>query len=425
LKTKKNYKFSWITFSIIFTVVLIFLSEWIQKSGIIYFPSGFRHFLILSLFVVNWARFGNKIVNTSKYKIAIILMVSYLLVSYFFSSAPLLNYILGTGFTFLFLIVFILGTNTKSTQKIIIKIFNLLLIFIFLMSIVPIAQGIITGTNLRWLPGLFREVGAFATAMNAGTIIGLSLFIITSKKKYIYMALFFSFGILMTILKKTIISNVFVWAFFFLYFLKSKSKFKMIFYSIAFFIFALISFGTDIADNLNENQSYIENVGPEGHVRLGMYIASFNIAKDNFPFGSGMGTFGSLASIVNGYSEVYYEYNVSNIGSNSAQDVANGHHTLLDTYWPHIIAELGFFGFIIFVYLWIYPTRKAFKILNSSKTHYISGLCFYIVLTGLTITWEGFSLYTPEVPVFILLNFGLSGLCFYHIAKNINPINKS
>ena len=418
----KSYKFSWITFSFMFTIVVVFLSEWIQKSGIIYFPSGFRHFLILLLFIVNWIWFGKKIKLTSKYKIAIVLMALYLFIAYFSSRAPLLNYILGIGFTFLFLMLFILGAHTRSSQNIIIKIFIFLLIFIFLMSIVPIIQAIIDRSTLRWLPGLFREVGAFASAMNTGTIIGISLFIITSKKKYIYIALFFSVGVLMTILKKTMISNIIVWFFFFVYYLGSMNRLKMIVYSLIFVIIASISFGKDLTGNFEENQSYINNVGAEGHVRLGMYIASFNISRDYFPFGSGMGTFGSLASVINGYSELYYDYGVSNIGTNSAQDVANGHHTLLDTYWPHILGELGIFGFIFFIYLWLYPVRKSIKFLNYDTTTFIKGLSFYIVLMGLTITWEGFSLYTPEVPAFVILNFGLGGLCFYHLRNN--NINK-
>ena len=38
----------------------------------------------------------------------------------------------------------------------------------------------------------------------------------------------------------------------------------------------------------------------KGHVRIGMYLASFNIASDFFPSGSGFGSFGSLASISGG-----------------------------------------------------------------------------------------------------------------------------
>ena len=415
----KNLTFSWITFSILFTVVIVFISEWLQKSGIIYFPSGFRHFLILSVFIVNWALFGKYIIITFKYKIAIILMVSYLFVNYFLSNAPALNYILGIGFTFLFLMVFILASHIKSSENIIIKIFNLILIFIFLMSIFPISQGIIEATNLRWKHGLFREVGAFGSAMNIGTIIGISLFIITSKKKYIYIALFFSIGVLMTILKKTMISNIIVWYFFFLYFLGLRNRFKMIIYALLFVVIASISIGQDVVDNIQENQIYLEGNGAEGHVRLGMYIASFNIAGDYFPFGSGMGTFGSLASIINGYSNIYYDYNVSNIGSNSAQDVANGHHTLLDTYWPHILGELGVVGLILFFYIWSYPARQSIKFMKYSSSPFLTGLSFYIVLMGIIMTWEGFTLYTPEVPAFVLLHFGIGGLCFYHLQRKL------
>lgn len=416
----KTYKFSWITLSVVFTIAIIFLSEWIQKNGIIYFPSGFRHFLILLLFVVNWIRFGKKVALSSKYRFAIIIMTLYLFVAYFSSNVLFLNYILGISFTFLFLIIFILGANTKSSQDIIVKIFNRLLVFIFLMSIFPIIQAITDRSTLRYLPGFFREVGAFGTAMNIGAIIGISLFIITSKKKYIYIAVFFSIGVLFTILKKTMISNIIVWFFFFYYYKSYINKGKMIIYSSIFVLISLISFGSALTSNFQENQDYLNTVGAEGHVRLGMYIASFNIAKDYFPFGSGVGSFGSLASIVNGYSQIYYDYNVSDIGSNSANDVANGHHTLLDTYWPHILGELGFIGSIVFIYLWINPIRKVFKILNHSTTPFVKGICFYVILIGITIIWEGFSLYTPEVPAFVILNFGLGGLCFYHLKKNKN-----
>jgi hypothetical protein len=418
----KTYKFSWITLSFVFVIAIVFLSEWIQKNGIIYFPSGFRHALILLLFVVNWIRFGKKVALSSKYRFAIIIMTLYLFFAYFSSNVFFLNYILGISFTFLFLTIFILGANTKSSQDIIIKIFNRLLVFIFLMSIFPIIQAAIDRSTLRYLPGFFREVGAFGTAMNIGTIIGLSLFIITSKNIYIYIAVFFSIGVLMTILKKTMISNIIVWLFFFYYHKSYLNRGKIIIYSSIFALIAFISFGREVTSNFQENQNYLNNVGAEGHVRLGMYIASFNIAKDYFPFGSGIGSFGSLASIVNGYSQIYYDYNVSDIGSNSANDVANGHHTLLDTYWPHILGELGFIGSIVFIYLWINPIRKAFKILNHSTTPFVKGICFYVILIGITIIWEGFSLYTPEVPAFIILNFGLGGLCFYHLQKKYKLI---
>ena len=40
---------------------------------------------------------------------------------------------------------------------------------------------------------------------------------------------------------------------------------------------------------------------------------AIQIAKDNAPLGSGLGTFGSEASRIN-YSQLYYQYNISGYG---------------------------------------------------------------------------------------------------------------
>lgn len=299
----------------------------------------------------------------------------------------------------------------------IVKIFKYLILFIFLMSLGPILQAILEGSTLRWLPGLFREVGAFGTSMNIATIMSLTLFILGGKREYLYLAIFFSFGVVMTILKKTMISNIVVWFVYFTFQLERKAKIKMLLSAIIFGVVSFIIFGDELSENFQDNQQYLENVGPEDHVRLGMYLASFKIVIDNFPFGSGLGTFGSLASIVNGYSSLYYEYNIDVIGSNSPEDVANGHHTLLDTFWPHIIGELGVFGFILFFFFWIYPSCIAFKSYLISSEKITKALAFFSFLVVITITWEGITLYTPETPIFIMLNSGLVGMCYKHFKK--------
>lgn len=414
----KGLKFSWIIISFIITTILVFISEWIQTNNIINFPLGFRHFLILLLFVTNWIFYGQKITLPGNYKLGITLISLFLLIAYFFSPATLFNYALGIVFTFLFLIMFILGINTKTRTVLILKIFKILLIIFILMSIFSIYQMIITGTSLVNNRGLFREAGALGATMNIGTIIGISLFIITSKKKYLYIAAFFSIVVLMTILKKNIISNLIVWLAFSIYHANSKLRIRLIICSTIILVFVFMAMGGEFINNINLNADYLTGVGAEGHVRLGMYLASFNIAKDFFPFGSGMGTFGSLASIIGGYSSIHFDYGVAYIGANSPESVAAGTHTLLDTYWPHIFGELGFIGAFLFLYLWFYPIRLSFLMIRLTKDPFIKGLSFYITLIVIVMFWEGFSLYTPEIPSFVLLHSGLSGLCYYHIKRN-------
>ena len=370
------------------------------------------------VFLVNRIAFGQISLFTQGYKISIISISIILFIAYFFSTASLLNYILGIGFTFLFVIIFKLGASTKSSSVAIIKIFKNLLIFFFFMSIIPVIQAILKLGSLREIPGFFRELGAFGSAMNIGALISISLFLITSKKKYLYIAIFFSFVVFMTILKKSIISNMIVWFAFFLIQSNSKIRFKLVIYSLIIITITYITLGNNLKENINENLNYLDDSGVEGHVRLGMYLASFRIATDFFPFGSGMGTFASLASITRGYSNIYFDYGVANIGYNSPEDVIAGTTTILDTWWPHIIGELGFIGTILFLYLWVYPIKIALIAYQNTNNQFKKGISFYIILILIIMIWEGFSLSTPENPGFIILHAGLSGLCFHHIINN-------
>ena len=414
-RLKDISKISWITFSVISITVLVFLSEWIQKVGIIIFPLGFRHVIILLLFFLNWLKFGRPIRLNQYYLFAVFLIFFYLIVSWIFVRVAPLNYLLGTGFTFLFIILFIIASNTKSDVSVILKIFKLLLMFFLIMSIGPILQGLLAGTTLRLIPGLFRELGAFGSSMNIGVIISLSLYIVTGEKKYIYFAIFLSFGVFLTILKKSIFSNIIIWIAFAYTHFSQKYRLKLIIYGIFFIALSFSMVGDKFVKDVKVNIDYYKRVGPEGHVRVAMYVASYKIAYDHFPFGSGMGTFGSLASIIGGYSQVYIDYGVSKIGANAPQYVKMGQHTLLDTYWPHILAELGFFGAAVFLFLWLFPLLSTGHSMHLFTDPTIRGLSFYVIMVVLIMTNDGFTLYNPEIPSFVLLNSGIGGLCYYHV----------
>jgi hypothetical protein len=98
--------------------------------------------------------------------------------------------------------------------------------------------------------------------------------------------------------------------------------------------------------------------------------------------------------------------------------VIAGTTTILDTWWPHIIGELGFIGTILFLYLWVYPIKIALIAYQNTNNQFKKGISFYIILILIIMIWEGFSLSTPENPGFIILHAGLSGLCFHHIINN-------
>ena len=415
VKRKWTPKISWIAFITVFFTVFVFLSEWIQKTGIMNFPLGIRHITIVLTILLNWVLFGRRIRLPQYYVLLLFLMVFYLIIAFIFVPVTPINYILGTVFTFLFVVLFIFGSNTRTHISVIIRILQSLLVFFVIMSIGPIYSGLTAGTTLRDIPGMFRELGAFGSSMNIGVIISLSLYIITGEKKYIYFSVFLSFGVFLTILKKSIFSNIIVWIVFALYKVSARIRRRMFFYGIFFMALSFTLVGDEFKHDLKLNVDYYKRVSPTSHVRLGMYIAGYQIASDYFPFGSGMGTFGSLASIIGGYSKVHIDYGVWKIGSNEPQDVAKGHHTLLDTYWPHILAELGFIGTFIFLLVWLFPLFSTFLIIRKCDDPSIKGLGFYVILMVLIMSNEGLTLYLPEIPSFVLLHSGITGLCYYHI----------
>ena len=123
-----------------------------------------------------------------------------------------------------------------------------------------------------------------------------------------------------------------------------------------------------LKENMNENMAYYNNVGADAHVRMAMYLTSMSILFDYFPFGCGLGQFGSFGSILGTFefpfsieyvfSDVYHKYGIADLAGNSEARASEGGLTHLDTFWPHIIGELGFLGLFLFLGLWFYPIFK-------------------------------------------------------------------
>lgn len=74
-------------------------------------------------------------------------------------------------------------------------------------------------------------------------------------------------------------------------------------------------------------------------VRIALYLGSFEVARDDFPFGAGLGRWGSWMSRVH-YSPLYYEYKVNRIRGLKPTNPVNA----TDTFWPQIVGELGVIG---------------------------------------------------------------------------------
>jgi hypothetical protein len=406
-------------FRLIFITIFLLVIDKLVLLLLPSFPGGLKHFLLLIIVFYSWYVNGAKFFRFDKnYILFLAINCLYIIVLYFNSNVAFINFTIGFIFTFLFSFIFLLASNTKNNINNLFKIFKIL-IYIFLpLSLVTIIASLFTVNQINTnYFGVFRELGAFGTVLNISSILCLVLYYKTNQKVYILLAGVFSVFIFLTIMKKSILSNSIIW---FIYFF-SKGSFKQkILQSTIFICFFLISvffMRNQLIDNITKNIDYVSDAGDE-HVRIAMYNAAFKIAADHFPFGTGTGTFGSLPSLYNGYSKIYYDYNIYLIEPLSPERVIEGEgHDLFDTYWPHIIGELGIAGTLFFILLWFYPIFKGIKFFNNSVPNDIKALAFYVISIGIVMFIEGFALYTPEISAFIIFHSLFTGLCFFHFHR--------
>ncbi|WP_421775353.1 hypothetical protein [Gracilimonas sp.] len=140
---------------------------------------------------------------------------------------------------------------------------------------------------------------------------------------------------------------------------------------------------------------------------------------DNFPFGSGQGTFGSYP-VNYSYSDVYRSYNLSNVhglSKDSALRRNNKPNYLLDTYWSSILGENGFIGGIIYFILYFFPVILIKKKAGTHSKH--NQVLFYLVfaITGLLFI-ESLVLSMLSQMTFILLYAGVPGLIYNQLKSN-------
>ena len=127
----------------------------------------------------------------------------------------------------------------------------------------------------------------------------------------------------------------------------------------------------------NEIQSYY--ITNQQASRLVLTLTSLDIAKDKFPLGAGLATFGSAFSITP-YSPIYSLYGISNIWGLSE----NTAHDISDTFWPMILGEFGIvalIAYIGFVYC-IYKEIQTIKMTDNYKYIACWSLLIYILVAS-------------------------------------------
>jgi hypothetical protein len=119
---------------------------------------------------------------------------------------------------------------------------------------------------------------------------------------------------------------------------------------------------------------------PYASARGALYYTSTLIARDHFPLGTGLASFGSHASKLY-YSEVYRVYGISEIYGLSPMEG----NFITDTFWPMVLGEGGavaFVGYAAFFWLLLRASWTAARRTNRSSVDSLVAYLSLFVLVG-------------------------------------------
>lgn len=145
--------------------------------------------------------------------------------------------------------------------------------------------------------------------------------------------------------------------------------------------------------------------------RGALSFTSLKIAKNMFPFGTGFGTFASWPSGAI-YSPIYNIYGIGDVFG-----LSRDHAELVsDVFWPMIIAQNGFIGLLLFIYIVICLFQLILQCSKTDKRLYIAGIGALLYLLISSIAESAF---VNPLAIPLALIIGLT-ICGSQKERNIN-----
>lgn len=179
----------------------------------------------------------------------------------------------------------------------------------------------------------------------------------------------------------------------YMFLLKGKSGLSLLKFVFALVIVVLVAWG--------QISTYYDT---DSTARSMLTSDSFDVAVRFAPFGSGFGTFASAVTAdVEYYSPLYYQYGYDTVYGLSPMSTSY----ISDTFWPTIIAQLGFIGAACYtasVALLLWQLYKQGKRIGAGLA--ISFLVFYLAISSTSAS----ALFAPQwvfigLVVFLSLRF--------------------
>lgn len=137
------------------------------------------------------------------------------------------------------------------------------------------------------------------------------------------------------------------------------------------FSFYFLKGSTNLTEGFDPNNA-------ETYARPALYYVGFLLLGDFFPFGTGLASFGSGATM-HYYSDLYYDYGLNYIYGLSPEYP----NFICDTFYP-ILAQFGVVGVGLFIWFWVYLYQLLRTMLRDNPTYYR----YYFLVGSCVIAFE-------------------------------------
>ncbi|QYJ88698.1 O-antigen ligase family protein [Shewanella halotolerans] len=323
-------------------------------SGISFLPSSIDHVIVVCVLLVFLIKNG-LVVNKETFLVVVFLslvltvntitsVTNASILNYFFNYylyiCPFLFYMVGLKLSKLKGIIFY---ESYINLVIIIGVLNVMFSFVFGLLFGAVAPDV--NSDIAFLRVQTGIIGSIVPQISFTLFCFiLSIYKMTVSGRFVYKlyAIILFLGLLTSYARLAILLSIFVW---FIY-IHKKNK------SIAIILLVTLGFSISVSNSqlvtrfqaiaVDYSSSNLDSVG-----RGALALGAFKIARDSFPLGTGISSWGSPGA-ENAYSPYYFSYKVNHVYGLEPNAKELGRSFLIDSHVVQLIAELGFIGAFLF-----------------------------------------------------------------------------
>lgn len=322
--------------------------------------------------------------------------------------------------SFLFFYIFIyLPVNTEIV-KLYMRVFFWAGCILFFFGLVDLAApvqfrefvGSSTVLEIRFnmpsVKSLFIHPAKFGWFMNFLALYCFAFFLVYKRWPFLWLGLLFLAGCFLSMRVKAIVG--FIMSLWLGFFISPFKKGKNAVFIVLFIMMSimLIFLGSMLLELIETKYNiYFRAETYTDAARNVLYFKSIDVARDAFPLGVGFGRYGSWMSYVY-YSPVYYQYGLSQVWGLSKEYP----NFIMDTFWPMIIGEIGFFGLALFIIIFFIMVKMLYKNIRKRKNPLVQSFSLGTFMIFIESIIESIAAPVYVSPPWSFLIFGALGIAF-------------